>query len=380
MLELNVINAGDIDREMRQLAAGVYDPRAAAWLKRVARFFVINIEQLLAPQKVKAELRGGTRQQAGQPHLPPIEGASKYHFHPSGKWLGRGPDPALPSAPSEIEPETWRTQFHQPGVRHDIERSFTPFVPKKAKTTGVHGGPPPKKKLAPWMKTYQPPSAPPTAEPEAESDKLQHTYTGLYHFDPIQVRRRELFMRLYDAASYFNWMTQVAKKANSDDVREKEEAKEANLLFRRLETMQTADREGFNDIMQQSAQFAHEVEENPYKFSNIKPTVVHRFEDGYTWVHLHTQLQFEQESDQMHHCIGNAGYWNKFEQGRGNYYSLRDPNGIPHVTIEVDTGRPPSILQIRGTNNSRPAPRYQPYLRPFFNAQGWRVADAYNVD
>lgn len=361
LLELNVINAKDIDREMTQLAAGVYDPRAAAWMKRVARYFLINIEQLLEPRKVAAEPRGGSRYQGGHEGAEVHGTSSKYHFQPSGKWRGRGPDTALSMEPSAFEPEEWRTQLHQPGVKKQIGQSFAPFEPKKAKAKGILWGPPTKKKLDPWMKGYK---GTKQEEPEAGTpEAAKAEYSGnLYHFDPIVVRRRELFMNFQNTANYLNWVYTIAQR-KSDDAAEQAQAQESNLLLRKLETMKTADLDGFNEVMQQTQQFMNEVRDDPEKFSSNKPTITMKFPDGFAWVHLHTLQQFKLEGERMSHCIG-GNYFNKFEAGTHDYYSLRNPQGVPKITIEVQR-TPPEILQIRAYANARPAPEYQPYLRPF---------------
>ncbi len=86
LLELNVLNVQDIDRELKKLAAYVEDPRAQKWLMRVARNFIINIDQLMKqPYRAKAEPRG---------HF-----GSKYRYEPTG-----GFDPK--QAPAEMPPET----------------------------------------------------------------------------------------------------------------------------------------------------------------------------------------------------------------------------------------------------------------------------------
>ena len=304
--------------------------------------------------------------------------ARSTHFSPQGKWVGRGPDPALPSEPSALEPGQWRTQFHQPEVQKSIEQTFTPFQPKKAKTKGILWGPPTKKKLAPWMKTYAPKDAPP-AEDEPEALKAEYK-KGLYHFDPIVVRRRELFSRLYGVVNYFNYRYEQAQRINAEDALQKQEAQDAMTFFRRLETMKTADLDGFVEVMQEAEAFMQEVRDNPEKFSRSQPTPVHTFEDGYVWVHLHTETQFKTESDRMNHCIGGGGYYCKFERGQADYYSLRDPKGVPHASMEVTRGRPGSVVQVRGHSNQRPQARYQPYIRPFINRMGWNIQDEGNVD
>lgn len=411
LLELNVINVKDIDREMNQLAAGVSDPRAASWMKRVARYFVINVEQLLEPKQVKAASRGGYRHQE-TPDTPLHTGPTKYHLHPSGKWMGAVPyqyksryEPVLDpksgewdwaekretippeknihgQMPSGLEPEAWKTQLHQPEVRKDIERNFTPFAPKKAKAKGMLWGPPTKDKLDPWMKDYKKPKAAPPEEGTPEQAK--GAYHGqLYHFDPIVVRRRELFLRLHTLVDYLNWVHETSASTPAEnDVAEIAQKKEANLFMVRLEKMRTADIEGFNEVMKQAEDFGSDVENDPEKFSKVKPELVYTFDSGYRWVRLTADPQMVREGQRMNHCVKNDTYRHRRDAGTHDYYSLRDTQGIPHATIEVDKEQDPrAILQVKSNSNSKPAPEYQPYLVPFFNHMGFRlIGDEYNVD
>lgn len=61
-------------------------------------------------------------------------------------------------------------------------------------------------------------------------------------------------------------------------------------------------------------------------------TVVYDFGDGWTIQALQTQPQLDLEGEAMQHCV--AGYCEEVGQGRAYIYSLRDPRGRPHVTIE----------------------------------------------
>jgi hypothetical protein len=88
------------------------------------------------------------------------------------------------------------------------------------------------------------------------------------------------------------------------------------------------------------------------------------------------------EGQRMNHCVKNDTYRHRRDAGTHDYYSLRDTQGIPHATIEVDKEQDPrAILQVKSNSNSKPAPEYQPYLVPFFNHMGFRlIGDEYNVD
>lgn len=261
LLELNVINVKDIDNEINKLAARLIDPRAQKWFRRVPRFFLINIDRLLKePYVVKAE--------------PRSQWASKYYADPRGGWVkGREPKANPKASPEEVlntqfggvreqyEPEkqTYTTSLHEPAVQRDIEQSFVPFKPKKAKAKRVHGEPPTKTELEPWM------TAPGSSEKE------------FHHFDPIQTRRRELFGRLSELVNFLNWQSKLIAKAKSpqpalEPEEENEDtlyanAEEAEKLMRTLETMKTDDIKGFRDVLKMAGNFAGEVKDKPWLFT-----------------------------------------------------------------------------------------------------------------
>jgi len=60
--------------------------------------------------------------------------------------------------------------------------------------------------------------------------------------------------------------------------------------------------------------------------------VVMEFDDGYTIQDLTSREQLEAEGDVMGHCVG--GYCEQVQHGEVRIYSLRDPKGKPHTTIE----------------------------------------------
>ena len=70
--------------------------------------------------------------------------------------------------------------------------------------------------------------------------------------------------------------------------------------------------------------------------------IVMTFEDhpGWSIQQLTTRRQFDDEGDALGHCIGAARYYQKYKDGRGLYYSLRDPSGEPRLTWEFASLRP----------------------------------------
>lgn len=242
LLELNIINVKDVDNEIGKLAARLIDPRAQQWFKRVPRYFLINIDRLLKePYKATAEPRT-------------IRG-SKYYADPRGGWVaGRAPE-GQPQSPLPVREQydpkerTYTTALHEPVVQRDIEQSFTPFKPAKAKAKRLFGEPPTKKELQPWM-----------TAPEAEEKEF-------HHFDPIQTRRRELFGRLSNLVNFLNYQTRLVAQKDSEDPQERANAQEAEKLLRSLVQMRPDDIQGFRNIMKEAGDFAQAVKDQPWLFT-----------------------------------------------------------------------------------------------------------------
>lgn len=68
--------------------------------------------------------------------------------------------------------------------------------------------------------------------------------------------------------------------------------------------------------------------------ANSQGDVVYKFHDGWTIQKLTTEDQLQYEGDEMGHCVG--GYSHQVGEGQTIIYSLRDPKGNPHVTMEIE--------------------------------------------
>jgi len=98
-----------------------------------------------------------------------------------------------------------------------------------------------------------------------------------------------------------------------------------------------------------------------------KGEVVHRFPDRWTFERLTTAEQLSDEGASQGHCVGGTSYRNAVESGAMRIYSLRDPKGVPHVTVEIEqaTSVPASprvpaggptywrLRQVKGRGNHR---------------------------
>lgn len=95
--------------------------------------------------------------------------------------------------------------------------------------------------------------------------------------------------------------------------------------------------------------------------------------DGWYVVRLLTPESLDRESGQMQHCIGQGGYDGRLANRNFAYYSLRDPAGHPHATIEVNTSEK-RTLQFQGKQNDEPLPEYIDRALEFMKAADIRVS------
>jgi len=74
-----------------------------------------------------------------------------------------------------------------------------------------------------------------------------------------------------------------------------------------------------------------------------------RFPSGWTIQELRGRGRLDPEGAKLQHCVGS--YCSRVERGEAEIYSLRDPDGVPYVTMEV---HPPTghFMQVFGSENS----------------------------
>ena len=153
--------------------------------------------------------------------------------------------------------------------------------------------------------------------------------------------------------------------------------------------------QGF-DINQHSLEEAEQWM-NDWRAENVgdgweKRDVVATLSNGYTIEDVTTQNDLNREGELMGHCVG--GYCSFVASGRAKIFSLRDPKGGPHATMEYrpfhKTTREPEgynpqtgqgvdgyeIQQIQGKQNRAPEPQYREMIKEFndqLRAQGWSI-------
>jgi GNAT superfamily N-acetyltransferase len=109
-------------------------------------------------------------------------------------------------------------------------------------------------------------------------------------------------------------------------------------------------------------------------------------QNGWTVEEVRTPKDLEREGELMGHCVG--GYCGAVSSGRSVILSLRDPKGMPHVTMEynprydqmTDEGGPYEdpvwnpgganlegyqVMQIQGKSDSKPIPEYRAMINEF---------------
>lgn len=100
--------------------------------------------------------------------------------------------------------------------------------------------------------------------------------------------------------------------------------------------------------------------------------IVFRISNGWTVNRLAPE-DCEIEGNLMGHCVG--GYSRAVAAGRSEIYSLRDPRGEPHATVEMTrderwSGQPSglTVLQIQGKQNREPIKEYKAMLKEWFES------------
>jgi hypothetical protein len=90
--------------------------------------------------------------------------------------------------------------------------------------------------------------------------------------------------------------------------------------------------------------------------------VVFAFDDGWAMQELTTDDQLTAEGAVMQNCVGD--YCAQVAEGGSAIYSLRDPQGRPHATLEFGVGQD-MFLQVKGKQNELPKEEYLVRLRQF---------------
>ena len=150
---------------------------------------------------------------------------------------------------NQYDPENQTYTTNDSHAEKDIEQSFTKFNPKTAKKTRMHGEPPTASEVPDWML--------------AQGDKGKE----FHHFNPIQVRRRELFSRLDDLVNYLNYQISLTSETEFTTSETEQRTIEADKLIQDLDAMEKEDVQGFRKLLIASAEFKLDVETKPWMFT-----------------------------------------------------------------------------------------------------------------
>lgn len=101
--------------------------------------------------------------------------------------------------------------------------------------------------------------------------------------------------------------------------------------------------------------------------------VIHDCGEGWTVVRLTTPEALDREGSMMGNCVGLGAYDRSLSTNFTGIYSLRDPFGKSHVTIEIDHAMD-KVTQIKGKQNRPPKAEYMRRLL------GWRGLQNVSVE
>jgi len=99
---------------------------------------------------------------------------------------------------------------------------------------------------------------------------------------------------------------------------------------------------------------------------------VFRTAGGADIVRLTTAESLADEGSRMHHCVGGYGYPQAVARGSCEIYSLRDREGRPRATLEVEEGR---VWQVKGFANGAVGAPDRIVLRAFIRGRGFEIED-----
>ncbi len=123
----------------------------------------------------------------------------------------------------------------------------------------------------------------------------------------------------------------------------------------------------FNNVLQQAKKY----DEQLYKESLAGTEPVMELSDGMRIVRLTTPEALDFEGEYMGHCVGKGSYDDGVGSGSVQIYSLRDENGEPHATLEVNGNK--TVEQCKGKQDKAPLAKYRPYLQEFVLSQKFEI-------
>jgi len=132
---------------------------------------------------------------------------------------------------------------------------------------------------------------------------------------------------------------------------------------------------------EQIARKRHKISEEMLRGHDLRDDFeqVMSFHDGYYIVRLKTEKALDIEGAYLRHCIGDGQYDHWLSGNIKNFYSLRDYNYQPCVSLSVIKDDQ-SVNEIKGRKNSFPKGKYIPYIATFCNEAGYVMSGALSFD
>lgn len=100
---------------------------------------------------------------------------------------------------------------------------------------------------------------------------------------------------------------------------------------------------------------------------------IHSTSNGYQIYPIKTEDDLEREGKLMGHCIGEGAYHDRLNYD--DFYSVRDKNGAPHATMQVDSEG--NLKRFFGKSDVEPKPEYKDAMKEFANQKGNLNYDGY---
>lgn len=155
------------------------------------------------------------------------------------------------------------------------------------------------------------------------------------HYENVAPDRIPEVFNHDDKGRLLNLKEYHGQQISPDDIRDWAQELDHSAKHGRGVNIDDYDAPDLHNIIKEHAR-QREGEEHAASRDNSLGEVVHQFDDGWTMRQLQNLEEMEDEGNEMGHCVGNPehGCPQRFENERGVFHSLRDPNNIAHATIE----------------------------------------------
>jgi len=168
----------------------------------------------------------------------------------------------------------------------------------------------------------------------------------------------------HEADGIFPWVAREFSKLSKFTIRETDRTGDASTYRVYTESLDLLRRSGnaiaqwakLNrvDLMKKSlAEVAEAIKTFRYSSKVRQGVVVHKFKSGWTVQELQTKRELDDEHKALDHCVDT--YCERVKLGKSVIYSLRDPDGVPYITMEwkpAEASGKGKFTQVFGKTNS----------------------------